>query len=142
VPEESYEVPLGKARPAREGTDLTIVAWGAMVPVAEKASAMAAEKGWNPEVLDMRTLSPLDRESLLASVRKTGRALVVHEAPKTCGLGAEIAALINESALLSLEAPVLRVTGQDITVPLPKSEDHYYPGPGRVLEGIRRIMEF
>jgi len=142
VPEESYEVPLGKARLAREGTDLTIVAWGAMVPVAEQASAMAAEKGWNPEVLDMRTLSPLDRESLIASVRKTGRALVVHEAPKTCGLGAEIAALINESALLSLEAPVLRVTGQDITVPLPRSEDHYYPGPERVLAGIRRIMEF
>jgi len=142
VPEEPYEIPLRQARLAREGADCTIVAWGAMIPVVEQAAAAAAEKGWHPEVLDLRTLSPLDREAIIASVRKTGRALVVHEAPKTCGLGAEVAALIGESAILSLKAPVLRVTGRDITVPLPKSEDHYYPGPERVLEGIRRIMEF
>lgn len=142
IPEEAYEVPLGKARIVREGTDLTIVAWGAMVPVAEKAAVLAAEKGWSAEIIDLRTLSPMDRETVVGSVRKTGRALVVHEAPRTCGLGAEIAAHIGETALLSLKAPVLRVTGWDITPPLPKSEDHYYPSAERVLGAIRRLMEF
>ncbi len=142
IPEEAYEVPLGKARIVREGTDLTIVAWGAMVPVAEKAAVLAAEKGWSAEIIDIRTLSPMDRETVVGSVRKTGRALVVHEAPRTCGLGAEIAAYIGETALLSLKAPVLRVTGWDITPPLPKSEDHYYPSAERVLGAVRRLMEF
>lgn len=142
IPEEAYEVPLGKARIVREGTDLTIVAWGAMVPVAEKAAVLAAEKGWSAEIIDLRTLSPMDRETVVGSVRKTGQALVVHEAPRTCGLGAEIAAHIGETALLSLKAPVLRVTGWDITPPLPKSEDHYYPSAERVLGAVRRLMEF
>lgn len=142
VPEESFEVPLRKAAVVREGKDLTIIAWGAMVPVARKAAEAAEAEGVGAEIIDLRTLSPMDRETFLASVRKTGRALVVHEAPKTCGLGAEIAATIGERALLSLNAPVLRVTGQDITVPLPKSEDHYYPGPERVLRAIRKLMEY
>jgi pyruvate dehydrogenase E1 component beta subunit len=142
VADEAYEVPIGKARIAREGKDLTIIAWGAMVPIAERAAALAAESGWNAEVIDLRTLSPMDRETIVGSVKKTGRALIVHEAPKTCGLGAELAALIGENALLSLEAPVLRITGWDITPPLPKSEDVYYPNPERVLRGIRRLMEF
>ena len=142
VPDESYETPLGKARIVREGGDVTIIAWGAMIPVAEQVAVAAQERGWNAEIVDLRTLSPMDRETIIASVKKTGRALVVHEAPKTGGLGAEIAAIIGESALLSLKAPVLRVTAPDITVPLPKSEDYYYPNPGRVLEGIRRVMEF
>jgi len=142
VPDEAFEVPIGKARVAREGNDLTIIAWGAMVPVAERAAVLAAESGWNAEVIDLRTLSPMDRETVVGSVKKTGRVLVVHEAPKTCGLGAELAALIGEKALLSLEAPVLRITGWDITPPLPKSEDAYYPNPERVLRGIRRLMEF
>jgi pyruvate dehydrogenase E1 component beta subunit len=142
IPDEAYEVPLGRARIVREGTDLTIVAWGAMVPVAEKAAVLAAEKGWSAEIIDLRTLSPMDREAVTGSVKKTGRALVVHEAPKTCGLGAEIAALVGETALLSLKAPVLRVTGWDITPPLPKSEDYYYPNPERVLQAVRRLMEF
>lgn len=142
IPEEAYEVPLGKARIVREGTDLTIIAWGAMVPVAEKAAVLAAEKGWSAEIIDLRTLSPMDRETFVGSVKKTGRALVVHEAPRTCGLGAEIAAHIGETALLSLKAPVLRVTGWDITPPLPKSEDRYYPNAERVLGAVRRLMEF
>jgi pyruvate dehydrogenase E1 component beta subunit len=142
VPDETFKVPIGKARVAQEGNDLTIVAWGAMVPVAERAAVLAAEGGWNAEVIDLRTLSPLDRETVVGSAKKTGRVLVVHEAPKTCGLGAEIAALIGEKALLSLEAPVLRITGWDITPPLPKGEDVYYPNPERVLRGIRRLMEF
>jgi pyruvate dehydrogenase E1 component beta subunit len=142
VPDEAFEVPIRKARVAREGNDLTIIAWGAMVPVAERAAVLAAESGWNAEVIDLRTLSPMDRETVVGSAKKTGRVLVVHEAPKTCGLGAEIAALIGEKALLSLEAPVLRITGWDITPPLLKSEDVYYPNPERVLRGIRWLMEF
>jgi pyruvate dehydrogenase E1 component beta subunit len=142
VPDEAYEVPIGKARIAREGNDLTIIAWGAMVPVAERAAVLAAESGWSAEVIDLRTLSPMDRETVVGSVKKTGRVLVVHEAPKTCGLGAEIAALIGEKALLSLEAPVLRITGWDITPPLSKGEDVYHPNPERVFRGIRRLMEF
>jgi pyruvate dehydrogenase E1 component beta subunit len=142
VPEETYEVPLRRAVVVREGKDLTIIAWGAMIPAARQAAEAAQAEGVGAEIVDLRTLSPMDRETFVASVRKTGRALVVHEAPKTCGLGAEIAATIGESALLSLNAPVLRVTGQDITVPLPKNEGLYYPGPERILRAIRRLMEY
>jgi pyruvate dehydrogenase E1 component beta subunit len=142
VPEETYEVPLRRAAVVREGKDLTIIAWGAMIPAARQAAEAAQAEGVGAEIVDLRTLSPMDRETFVASVRKTGRALVVHEAPKTCGLGAEIAATIGESALLSLDAPVLRVTGQDITVPLPKNEGLYYPGPERILRAIRRLMEY
>jgi pyruvate dehydrogenase E1 component beta subunit len=142
VPEGAYEVPLRQAKIVREGADLTIVAWGAMVPVAVKAAEKAASEGVSAEVLDLRTLAPMDRETIIASVKKTGRAIVLHEAPKTCGLGAEIAALIGERALLSLSAPVLRVTAPDITIPLPKSEDYYYPSPERLLRAIHEIMEF
>jgi len=142
VPEEAYEVPLRRAAVVREGKDLTIIAWGAMVPVARRAAEAAEAEGVGAEIIDLRTLSPMDRETFLASVRKTGRALVVHEAPKTCGLGAEIAATIGESALLNLDAPVLRATGQDITIPLSKSEDLYYPSLERILRAIRKLMEY
>ena len=142
VPEEPYEVPLRRAAVVREGRDVTIVAWGAMIPVARAAAAAAESEGIGAEIIDLRTLSPMDRESILASVRKTGRALVLHEAPKTGGLGAEIAATIGESALLSLNAPVLRVTAPDITVPLPKREDLYYPNEDRALAAVRKLMEY
>ncbi|MGD1008971.1 MAG: alpha-ketoacid dehydrogenase subunit beta [Candidatus Aminicenantales bacterium] len=142
VPEELYEVPLGQAKIVRGGKDLTIIAWGTMIPVALKAAEKAAAGGVSPEVVDLRTLSPMDRETVVASVKRTGRAIVLHEAPKTCGLGAEIAALIGERALLSLSAPILRVTAPDITVPLSKSEDYYYPSPERLLRAIHEIMEF
>ena len=142
VPEEAYEIPLRKAAVVREGRDLTIIAWGAMIPVARQAAEAAQAEGVSIEVIDLRTLAPMDRDTIVASVKRTGRALVVHEAPKTCGLGAEIAATIGESALLSLNAPVTRVTGPDITVPLPKSEDYYIPGPERVLRAVHRLMEY
>jgi pyruvate dehydrogenase E1 component beta subunit len=142
VPEAPYELPLRHAAVVREGRDLTIVAWGAMIPVAREAAAAAEAEGVGAEIVDLRTLSPMDRETVLASVRKTGRALVLHEAPKTGGLGAEIAATIGERALLSLTAPVLRVTAPDITVPLPKSEDLYYPNAERVVRAVRRLMEY
>jgi len=142
VPEEPYEVPLRRAAVVREGRDVTIVAWGAMIPVAREAAASAESQGTSVEIVDLRTLSPMDRETVLRSVRKTGRALVLHEAPKTGGLGAEIAATIAESALLSLSAPVIRVTAPDITVPLPKTEDLYYPSADRVHRAVRKLMEY
>ncbi len=142
VAEDLYEIPLRRARVVRQGRDLTIIAWGAMIPAAAKAAEDADKDGVSAEIVDLRTLSPMDRETILASIRKTGRALIVHEAPKNCGLGAEIAALIAEKALLSLAAPVVRVTGWDITIPLPKTEDYYYVGPERIRAGIRRLMEF
>lgn len=142
VPQEVYAIPLGKAKVVREGEDLTIIAWGAMIPVVQKASEMIEPSGVFPEVIDLRTLSPLNYQAVIDSVTKTGRALIVHEAPKTCGLGAEIAALINEKALLKLKAPVMRVTGQDIAVPLLKSEDYYYPTPERVVYSIKKLMEW
>jgi pyruvate dehydrogenase E1 component beta subunit len=142
VPENDYEIPLGTAKIVREGEGLTIICWGAMVPQAQAAADDVEKDGIFPEIIDLRTLSPLDHETIIPSVQHTGRALIVHEAPKTCGLGAEIAALINERALLNLEAPVLRITGQDIVVPLPKSEDFYYPSPARIARGIKKTMEF
>jgi pyruvate dehydrogenase E1 component beta subunit len=142
VPEGPFEVPLRRAAVVREGRDLSLIAWGAMIPVA-RAAAMAAEaEGIAVEIVDLRTLSPMDRGTILASVKRTGRAVVLHEAPKTCGLGAEIAATIAESALLSLKGPVLRVTAPDITVPLPKTEDLYYPNAERVLRAVRKLMEY
>jgi pyruvate dehydrogenase E1 component beta subunit len=141
IPEDPYEVPLGSARVVREGEDLTIVAWGAMIPVAQQASETVERANIFPEVIDLRTLAPWDREAVLKSVKRTGRLLVLHEAPKTCGLGAEIAAHVAERAIYELKAPIIRVTGQDITIPYAKGEDYYYPSPERVAAGIRKIME-
>jgi len=141
VPEEPYEVPLGKAKIVREGEDLTIIAWGAMIPVAQAAAEAAEKNGIFPEIINLQTLCPLDTETVIQSVKRTGRALILHEAPRTCGLGAEISALITEKTLFSLEAPVVRVTGLDITVPLAKNEDYYIPSPERALQGIKRVME-
>jgi pyruvate dehydrogenase E1 component beta subunit len=141
VPEEPYEVPLGKARIVREGEGVSIVAWGAMIPVVEQAAENVGKDGIFPEVIDLRTLSPLDRGTVLESVKRTGRLLIVHEAPKTCGLGAEVAAFVAEKAMFQLEAPIVRITGQDITIPLAKGEDYYYLSPERVVLGIKKIME-
>jgi pyruvate dehydrogenase E1 component beta subunit len=141
VPEGLYEVPLGRAKVVREGEGITVVAWGAMVPAVEKAADAVAKDGLFPEVIDLRTLSPLDREAVLESVKRTGRLLVVHEAPQTCGLGAEVAAFVAERAMFQLAAPIGRVTGQDITIPLAKGEDYYYPSPERVARAIKKIME-
>jgi pyruvate dehydrogenase E1 component beta subunit len=141
VPKEPYEVPLGKARIVREGEGVSIVAWGAMIPVVEQAAENVGKDGIFPEVIDLRTLSPLDRGTVLESVKRTGRLLIVHEAPKTCGLGAEVAAFVAEKAMFQLEAPIVRVTGQDITIPLAKGEDYYYLSPERVVLGIKKIME-
>ena len=142
IPEEEYTIPLGKAKMVKEGKDITVICWGAMVRVVETVSEEAEKENVDIEIIDLRTLSPLDKDTIITSVEKTGRALVVHEAPKTCGLGAEIVALINEKALLSLNAPVLRVTGQDIAVPLAKGEDYYIPSVDRILQGLKKIINF
>jgi len=134
--------PLGRARIARDGDDLTLVAWGAMVREAEKAAAQLDIEGVAAEVIDLQTLSPLDEETIVQSVHKTGRCLVIHEAPRTCGLGAEIAALIMERELLSLHAPVARVTGFDTVMPLAQSEDYYLPDAARIVRAARQTMNF
>jgi pyruvate dehydrogenase E1 component beta subunit len=143
VPEEQYVVPLGKARVVREGKDLTLVSWGAHVRTCREAAERAAqENGYDLEVIDVRTLSPFDGATLIASVTKTGRAIIVHEAARSGGFGAEISAQIMEKALLSLEAPVRRVTGFDTPPPLAKLEDHFHPSVDRVLREVAATMTF
>lgn len=143
VPEEPYTLPLGKARIVREGRDITLVAWGAQVrTIREAAERLAAEGLADAEVIDVRTLSPFDHETVISSVKKTGRAVVVHEAPRTSGFGAEISAQIMERAVLHLEAPVLRVTGFDTVPPLAKLEDYYQPDVEAVMEAVRESLRF
>jgi pyruvate/2-oxoglutarate/acetoin dehydrogenase E1 component len=132
-------VPLGKARVAREGDDVTLVAYGGMVAVAVSA---ADELEASAEVIDIRTLKPLDEEALLASVGKTGRVVIVQEAPRVAGFGAEIAAVIAEKAILDLRAPVVRVTGYDAPFPFWSIEDEYLPTPTRVVEAVERVLSF
>jgi 2-oxoisovalerate dehydrogenase E1 component beta subunit len=130
--------PLHAARVARPGTDATLLAYGPMVRVALDAAAAAAEDGRELEVIDLRTLSPIDYPAIFESVRRTGRAVVVHEAPGNIGLGAEIAARITEECFYSLEAPVLRVTGYDIPYPAARAEEEYLPDLDRVLDAVDR----
>lgn len=137
VSEEDYTIPLGKARVAKEGKDVTLVAWGSMLHRCLKAA-----EGTDAEVIDLMTLSPFDEETLYASVKKTGRAVVVHEAPKTCGLGAEISASLAEEAMLYLKAPIMRVTGYDAVIPLPKLEDYYMPTVERIKRSVDEVMKY
>ncbi len=141
VPTESYEVPLGEAAVRREGSDISVYTWGAMTrPTLEAAQNLEGEI--DVEVIDLRTLSPLDEETIVDSFKKTGRAAVVHEAPKTSGLGAEITATLQEEALLYQEAPVERITGFDTPFPLYALEDYYLPEAARIETGIRNAMGF
>jgi pyruvate dehydrogenase E1 component beta subunit len=142
VPENGYTVPIGKARLVQEGEHVTIIAWGAMIPICEEALQKLSQESIDAELIDVRTISPLDIETIVESVKKTGRAVVVHEAPKTCGFGAEIIALINEKAFLNLAAPPLRVTGFDTVMPLPKGEHLYLPNADRITQTVRRVMEY
>jgi len=142
VPDDEYSIPLDRARVVGDGSDVTLIAWGAMLHVTLQAAKLMADKGISSEVIDLRTLSPLDSNTLIDSVKKTKRAVVVHEAPRSCGVGAEIVARINEMALVYLEAPVERVTGFDTVTPLPKLEKLYLPDVGRVVHAIDRVMNF
>lgn len=137
VPEGYYAIPLGKAHLVREGSALTVLAYGTMVHVAQ---AVMAEKGVDAEIIDLRTLVPLDIEAVEKSVQKTGRCLVIHEATRTSGFGAELAALVQERCFYHLEAPIERVTGFD--TPYPHSlEWAYFPGPVRIGEAVDRLLE-
>ncbi len=142
VPEEDYVVPIGKAAVVREGSDATVVAWGAMIREALGAADLLSGERVSVEVVDLRTLAPMDSATVVESVRKTGRLVVAHEAPRTAGLGAEIAARVGEEALTSLLAPVARVTGFDAVVPLAKLEHHYLPDAGRIAAAIRKAVRF
>jgi 2-oxoisovalerate dehydrogenase E1 component beta subunit len=141
VPDEDYMVPIGKANIAREGVDVTVFTYGAMFHVAMEAAEFAAAKGIEVEVVDLRTLLPFDIEAIMNSVKKTGRVVIVHEACKTCGFGAEIAAQVAERALLNLKAPIIRVAGFDVPFPY-ALEDEYLPNANRVLNAIEKVHSF
>jgi pyruvate/2-oxoglutarate/acetoin dehydrogenase E1 component len=139
VPDGEHVVPLGEARVVREGGDVTVLAYGSMVGVALEA---ADDVDAGVEVVDVRSLKPLDEDTILSSVAKTGRAVVVHEAPRVAGFGAELAAVLAEKAILDLQAPVLRVTGYDAPFPFWTIEDEYLPSTARVAAAIGRVLEF
>jgi pyruvate dehydrogenase E1 component beta subunit len=142
VPDETYTVELGEAAVRREGTDVSVFTWGAMTRPTIEAAENLADEGIDCEVLDLRTLSPLDEEAIVESFKKTGRAVVVHEAPKTGGLAGEIIATIQEDVLLYQEAPIGRVTGFDVPFPLYALEDYYLPEAARIEDQIRETVEF
>ena len=139
VPDGEHVVPLGQARIAREGSDVTLVAYGAMVPLCRRA-ADALEGEASCEILDLRSLKPLDEDALLSSVAKTGRAVIVQEAPRVSGFAGEIAAILAEKAIFDLRAPVLRVTGYDVPYPYWQIEDAYMPSVERVSDAVRRVL--
>src|SRR3989344_3610390 len=140
VHEKEYTIPLGKANVIKEGTDITIITWGSMVKYT--LDAVAGLDDVDAEVIDLRTIYPFDTEAIIKSVGKTGRAVVVHEAPKTSGFGAEIVATINEKALDSLDAPVLRVTGYDTALPFARLEMKFIPSKERIIKAINEVMDY
>jgi pyruvate dehydrogenase E1 component beta subunit len=142
VPDEPYEIPLGKAHVVKEGEDVTIISWGAAVPLVAKLAVEMKSQGIDVEVIDLRCLQPLDIDTIVESVEKTGRVMIVHEAVKTNGFGAEIAALISERALFTLSAPIVRVTGYDTPYPVPSVEDDWLPNATRIFEGVQMLMRY
>jgi pyruvate dehydrogenase E1 component beta subunit len=142
VADDGEGLPLDTCFVLREGRDITLVTWGAMVKETLAAAETLAAEAVSAEVIDVATLKPLDFDTILASVEKTGRCVIVHEAALTSGFGAEIAARLAERGLLSLQAPVERVTGYDTIMPLPRLEHHYMPNEGRILAAARRALAF
>ena len=141
VPEEDYSIPIGVADIKKPGKDVTVVTWSKMLGVAFKAAAELSKEGIDIEIVDLRTLVPLDKETILQSVRKTGRLVVLHEATRTGGFGGEIAALVAEEAFGSLKAPIKRVAAPDIPVPFsPPLEQFYIPNEGQLIQAIKAIM--
>ncbi|MGA9290528.1 MAG: transketolase C-terminal domain-containing protein, partial [Anaerobacillus sp.] len=138
----SYTIPLGKASRRRDGDDVSIFAWGAMVNVAEKAAERAASSGIECDVIDLRTLYPLDKEMIAESVQKTGRAIIIHEAPSSGGVGSEVMSIINDTSFLFMKAPVKKVTGYDTPVPLFTLEDDYLPDDKKVMRAIEETVRF
>ena len=141
VPAGYYTVPIGQARVVTEGSDVTLLTWGAMTKETRAAAEQLSASGISAEMIDLRSLVPLDEDTILASVTKTGRLVIIQEAPRTGGFGSELAALVAEKALYSLEAPVARVTGWDTVFPLKKSEAHYLPGVERIVAAARATVE-
>jgi 2-oxoisovalerate dehydrogenase E1 component beta subunit len=141
VLDDGEALPLDACFVSREGRDATVVAWGAMLHEVMTAAELLEQENIEIEVIDAATLKPLDFETILRSVEKTGRCVIAHEAPRTCGLGAEIAAQIGERALYSLLAPVKRVTGYDVVVPLSRLEMQYMPSVARIADAVRKVME-
>lgn len=142
VPEEAYAIPLGDANIVKEGRDVTLIAWGSMVRMCMDVAEKLKSQNIDAEIIDLRTLWPLDEDKILQSVKKTGRAVIVHEAPKTGGFGGEIAARIQEKCLLSLQAPVIRVTGFDVPYPQFALEDYFLPNATRIIKGVKIVMEY
>lgn len=142
IPDDYYTVPIGKAKVIEKGEDITVVSWGAMVRDTQKAIEEVKEKGYSVEHIDLRTISPIDYETIIKSVKKTGRFAVVHEAIQTYGPGAELIAGVQEKAFLHLEAPPTRVTAPDIIVPLPKGEHHHLPSVDIIKKMLIEVIEF
>ncbi|AYE52216.1 alpha-ketoacid dehydrogenase subunit beta [Priestia megaterium] len=142
VPEESYTIDLGTADVKREGTDVTLIAYGAMVHSSLKAAEELEKEGISAEVVDLRTVQPLDIDTILASVEKTGRVIVVQEAQKQAGIAANVVAEINDRAILSLEAPVLRVTAPDTVFPFSQAEGVWLPDHKDIVETAKKVLEF
>ena len=141
VPPEYYTLPLDRANVVRSGVDATVVAWGAMLSIAQEAVSLAEGEGYDVELIDLASIAPYDIDSVLRSVEKTGRMLVAHEAPRTCGFGAELLAAVQERAFTQLEAPLRRVTGFDTPFPY-TLEDHYLPNADRILFELREVIEY
>lgn len=142
VPEGKYIVEIGKGKKLKEGNDVTVIAWGAMVSVAMKAVEQAEMQGITCDVIDLRTLYPIDKDILSESVQKTGRAVIVHEAHETGGVGNDIVSIINDTSFLYMKSPIERVTGFDVPVPFFALEEHYLPTPQRVLKAIEKVVHF
>lgn len=141
VPVETYTIPLGQAQMVTQGNDLTVIAWGAMLWITKKALEKMGNK-YEVELIDLRTIFPPDTETIIRSVQKTGRCVIVHEAPRSFGPAGEIIAQINEKAIFSLEAPVERVTGFDVVMPLYRNELTYLPDEERIIKAIEKVMNF
>jgi pyruvate dehydrogenase E1 component beta subunit len=142
VPTEKYTIDIGKARVLNEGANLTVVTYGAMVREVQRAMIFAKKEEISVELIDLRTIYPIDREIIAQSVRKTGRILIVNEGPTSFGVGAELMAIVNEDAFLSLEAPPTRLSGFDTTPPLPKGEHFFFHGPERIFYEMKRVCEY
>jgi pyruvate dehydrogenase E1 component beta subunit len=141
VPEEMYRVPLGKASVVKEGQDITLIGWGAPVPLAAQVAERLESQGISIEVIDLRTLSPFDSKTVMASVQKTGRVIIVHEAVRTSGFGGEVATRIMEESFYYLKAPIVRVTGYDTPYPVPQVENEWLPNEDRLIRAVHEVLE-
>ncbi|WP_068675114.1 alpha-ketoacid dehydrogenase subunit beta [Oceanobacillus sp. Castelsardo] len=142
VPDQLYEIPIGKAKVVREGNQATIVSWGPCVPMLEKLVDQYKKEGAHLELIDLRTVAPIDAETILESVEKTERLMIVHEAVKTNGIGAEVAALVSEKGVFSLSAPILRITGFDTPYPVGTIEDDWLPNEKRIKDAIQQLLSY